>query len=114
MAVAAAYFKNEGYAVKDVSRNESFDLLGTRGDEALTIEVKGTTSTASAILLTKNEVELHKRVHPHNALAVVHSITLDKSGTTPRASDGKLAVTQPWLIDDSLLTALSFAYALYD
>lgn len=88
MAVATAFFKSAGYAVKDLSRTHSFDLLGTRGDESLKIEVKGTTSLGSAILLTKNEVQLHKQAHPHNALAVVHSITLDRSRAIPLASGG--------------------------
>lgn len=114
MAVAATYFRNAGYLIKDVSGKESFDLHGTRGDEVLTIEVKGTTSTASAVLLTKNEVALHKQLYPNNTLAVVHSIVLDKSGAAPCATGGQLSVRQPWLIDDSKLTALSFAYSLLD
>lgn len=114
MALATAYFSSIGYAIKDVSREGSFDLLGTKGTDLLTIEVKGTTGAASAILLTKNEVSLHKQCFPHNALAVVHGITLHKDGILPSATGGSLIVKFPWLVDDARLEALSFAYKLID
>lgn len=112
MLLAALHFTNRGYSIKDVSLTQPYDLLGKRGDETIAIEVKGTTSSGLEILLTKNEVNLHKLAHPHNALVVVSGINLDTSGLKPKASGGALKVTQPWLIDDTRLTALSFAYAL--
>jgi hypothetical protein len=114
MHVAAEHFTNLGYSIKDVSRHGSFDLLGTKENETLTIEVKGTTGSASAILLTKNEVVLHKHAYPNNALAVVHGITLHKDDSLPRATGGSLVLKCPWLLDDARLQALSYAYTLAD
>lgn len=111
MSIVTAHFEAKGYAVKDVSRNEPYDLLATRGKESLIIEVKGTTSSPSSILLTKNEVRLHQTCYPRNALAIVYGITLSK-GAAPQAFGGTLSVTQPWLLESDRLTALSFSYLI--
>lgn len=42
--VAKEYLRNRGYAVEDVTRkreHKGYDLIATRGDEVLKIEVKG-------------------------------------------------------------------------
>ncbi|MCA1007011.1 DUF3578 domain-containing protein [Rhodococcus hoagii] len=107
---ATEYFKAEGYTVKDVGAKKSFDLEAKRGLETVSVEVKGTTSAGAEVILTIAEVEHHQSVYPANALAVVHSIDLDRSQDAPKASGGTLVVTQPWSIEESSLRAISYRY----
>jgi hypothetical protein len=107
---ATEYFKAGGYSVKDVGSKKSFDLEAKLGHETISVEVKGTTSAGDEVILTIAEVEHHQSVYPANALAVVHSIELDRSQAKPKASGGTLVVTQPWSIEDSSLRAISYRY----
>ncbi len=99
-----------GYHVEDVGAYESFDLDVRRGEERLFVEVKGTTTSGDAVVLTKNEVDLHRMHYPNNALAVVRRIELDRSTAPPVANGGELVLIQPWQIEDERLTALSYQY----
>lgn len=104
------YFKAEGWSVKDVGANESFDLLLSRGDERCRAEVKGTTSAGTDVILTRAEVETQRKYYPHNALVVVHSIKLDRTGPEPTTSGGVLHCTSPWAVHDEDLSVISYAY----
>ncbi|MBP2211105.1 hypothetical protein JOJ87_001449 [Rhodococcus ruber] len=111
VAVATEYFENLYYAVENVGATESFDLVATKGDERLTVEVKGTTSLGQEVVLTRNEVLHHKEAYPNNALVIVRSIVLDRTVEPPAASGGVIGVTHPWAIDDEDLTPVSYRYA---
>lgn len=108
--VTTKHLEALGYRVDDVGAYESFDLDVRRGEERLFVEVKGTTTSGDAVVLTKNEVELHRTHYPNNALAVVRRIELDRSAAAPVARGGELILIQPWLIEDEGLTALSYQY----
>ena len=98
-------YENRGWDVKDLGTTKSYDLHYTRADGVLRVEVKGTTSAGAEVILTRNEVSEHRQAHPANALVVVHTIELDRSGAPPIASGGTLAEWSPWEIpDDSLRT----------
>jgi hypothetical protein len=76
----------------------------------LMVEVKGTTShDPSAILMTGNEVKLHRDNKGHTALAVVSAIKLQK-GSTPEASDGNIEISIAWDVDK--WTAIPTAFRL--
>ncbi|MFM9274625.1 MrcB family domain-containing protein [Pseudarthrobacter sp. NKDBFgelt] len=109
---ATRFFEMQGYSVTDVGDHESYDLLAQRDDASIFIEVKGTTSTGTEIILTRNEVLLHQERYPSNALAIVHSIRLDRTGEMPTASGGCLCVEQPWQLENSQLTPLAFRYTV--
>lgn len=111
VAVATAHLEGLGYAVKDVGAKESYDLDATRNGERVKVEVKGTTSLGQEVVLTRNEVLLHQKECPNTALAVVHSILLDRSVSPPSASGGTLVHTQPWAPLDEDLVAMSYRYA---
>ncbi|MFB7249644.1 MrcB family domain-containing protein [Microbacterium sp. NPDC056234] len=111
VAVASAMLIASGWTVKDVGATESYDLDCRRGDERLWVEVKGTTSLGEAVILTKNEVALHREKYPANALVVVSEIELDRSADSPVASGGRLAVVSPWQIEDDALQPLAYTYA---
>lgn len=91
--VTSAHFEAEhlGYAVEDVGQRESYDLHATKAGSIVKVEVKGTTSNGSEIILTRNEVELHQRDHPANALAIVRNIKLHRhKDTAPTVTGGEL------------------------
>lgn len=109
MAVAEEWLRAEGYNVKDCSANMPFDYLATRSGEAIKVEVKGTTSDrADAILMTSNEVELHRRECGQTALFIVSKILLSGSGTDYRADGGEVEVLLGWDIAGWLLEATTY------
>lgn len=74
------------------------------------VEVKGTTTSGAAVVLTRNEVKLHLAEYPRNALAIVRKIILMRDGDEPVAAGGELALTMPWEIDTSLLSPIAYEY----
>jgi hypothetical protein len=112
VSVATAHFEALGYDVEDVGDYRSYDLHATRADESLYVEVKGTTTNGSEVTLTRNEVALHKRAHPFNALAIVRAVRLTQAGNDDVvASGGELLVTTPWALDEGRLTPLVYSYS---
>lgn len=109
--LATGHLETLGYSVTDVGVTHSFDLLARRGEEELKVEVKGTTSSGSEILLTRNEVLLHQQEHPHNALAIVHSIRLAGNSQEPTAQQGILVFEHPWELDTARLVPMAFRYS---
>ncbi|MFC8200294.1 MrcB family domain-containing protein [Streptomyces sp. NPDC057298] len=108
--MATEHFEVQGWKVKDVGDKESFDLLLTRDERRLHVEVKGTTSAGLEVILTRAEVEKQRKYYPDNALVVVHSIELDRTGTEPATAGGVLHCTSPWVVEDEDLTVISYAY----
>ncbi|MFE5936050.1 MrcB family domain-containing protein [Streptomyces sp. NPDC056470] len=108
--MATEHFKAQGWSVKDVGARESFDLLLRRGEEWCRAEVKGTTSDGTDVILTRAEVEKQRDCYPHNALLVVHSIKLDRTGPAPTTSGGVLHCISPWAVEEADLTVISYAY----
>ena len=97
MQVAEAWLRTEGYAVKDCSALHPFDFEAARGGQVLKIEVKGTTSDwADAVLMTKNEVDLHRTEKGATALILVSKIQLSKHGTDYVANGGHIEVLIGW------------------
>lgn len=110
--VSIVHYIAAGWSVMDVGATESFDLDCRRADQRLYVEVKGTTSSGESVILTRNEVALHRARYPNNALAVVSEIALDRSADQPLASGGNLRIIGPWLIDDDSLAPIAFTYTL--
>jgi hypothetical protein len=103
-------FEEKGYETKDVGAYESYDVHATKDQEVVKVEVKGTTTDGAAVVLTRNEVNLHRLEHPHNALAVVRNITLDRSGDRPVATGGELKLEIPWEINEDGLSPIAYDY----
>lgn len=84
--VTCAHFQQLGFVTKDVGLTESYDLHASKEDLEIKIEVKGTTSDGSDVVLTSNEEELHTNDYPNNALALVRGIRLLRDrGETDRS-----------------------------
>lgn len=108
--LATEYFEADGWSVKDVGATKSYDLHLTRGEENLHVEVKGTTSDGSQVILTRAEVEWQRKFAPDNALVIVHSIELDRTVQPPIATSGTLHCTSPWAIEDESLSVISYIH----
>lgn len=108
--VAMKHLGKKGFTdIKDVGKNRSYDIAAKLNDIDFYIEVKGTMSLGEKVVLTRNEVLLHRQEHPNNALIVVSQIDLDRS-EPPSAKGGKVIFISPWKIEDSDLDALGYDY----
>ncbi len=108
--VAMMLLEKKGFTnVKDVGKNHSYDIAAKLNGIDFYIEVKGTISLGEKVVLTKNEVLLHRQEYPNNALIVVSQIDLDRS-ETPSANGGNAVFISPWQIKDEDLEALGYDY----
>jgi hypothetical protein len=103
------YFEARRYTTTDVGATESYDVHAVGADDdVVKIEVKGTTTDGSEIVLTYNEVQLHMTEHPNTALAIVRHIVLDRTG--PTASGGELQLQMPWELEPERLKPIAYRY----
>ena len=110
--VAMKYLKEKGFTnISDVGKTHSYDIAAKQNGVDFYIEVKGTMSLGEKVVLTKNEVLLHREEHPNNALIVVSEIDLDRT-EPPSATGGKILFISPWKIEDSDLEALGYDYRI--
>jgi hypothetical protein len=108
MNLAIDYFQNQGWLVEDVSQQESYDLKCTRQQEEAYVEVKGTTSEGSQILLTPNEVLHTQQNYPNTALFVVSHLQVNNSGEEVEVTGGETQLIMPWLLKDDDLKAIGY------
>lgn len=100
MKLAIQSLNEAGYTCRDTSATESFDLVASQAGKELKIEVKGTTSDlCDSILMTKNEVELHRREKGATGLVIVSRIRLVRDGGSVQAQGGDVEVLLGWDID---------------
>lgn len=111
MEMAKAWLMAHGYEnIQDVSGSQSCDFWAQKEGADHYVEVKGTTGGFGTILLTANEVELHRDLHPDNVLMVVHNIDLVDQRS--RAMGGQLVVLEGWDINTAELRPLSYSCRL--
>jgi len=110
--VAMKLLAKKGFTnIEDVGKNHSYDIAAKMHGVEFYIEVKGTISLGEKVVLTKNEVLLHREECPNNALIVVSQIDLDRS-EPPSAKGGRVLFISPWQIEDSDLEALGYDYKI--
>lgn len=107
---AAADFYSQLWTVEDVHGTESYDLVCRNRDEEIRVEVKGTTTNGTDVILTPSEVR-HAREYSRTVLFILSNIELD------RAEDGMVVATRgvrhvvdPWNIDEGELTPIGYRY----
>ena len=113
MGRAIEYFRELGYEVQDVHMNRPYDLLCTRGTEELMVEVKGTRSDGSRVLLTHGEVS-HSRAHKaESTLFVCSNIELELDDDARlKAKGGRNRVFRPWLLQRRQLSPIACFYSV--
>jgi hypothetical protein len=115
VAKATRYFKALGFEVEDVGARESYDLVCRRPGSTMRVEVKGTTGTGSAILLTAKEVEHAKQTRGPLALFVLTRIKLTKQGESVSCTGGVRHLRDPWRITEhGTLSPVGYNYWLVD
>lgn len=106
MKLAMRHYERLGFLVDDVSKLRSYDLECKRGKEELHVEVKATMTDGQAVVLTNGEVRHACDDKNACALFILHSIKLKGL----KASGGAPLIFDPWHIDRSKLTPVSFTY----
>ncbi|WP_257461315.1 protein NO VEIN domain-containing protein [Archangium lipolyticum] len=115
MERARAYFQKAGFTkIVDVSRQKSFDLHVQDGERELFVEVKGTKTVGSRILLTRNEVEFARRNRDKMVLYVFHSMRVREVNGEMIVEGGEERVSDPWDVDSGTLdiASITYSYAL--
>lgn len=111
MQAARAWLESDGWTVVDRSASSPFDFECRNEFKKLFVEVKGTTSRGSQIVLTRNEVHFHQDKYPQNALIVVSKIEVNESGEASTVNS-RVRVIHPWAIEQANLQVISFTYDL--
>jgi hypothetical protein len=106
MKRADRHFRNQGFAIENVSRSRSYDLECSKKNQVLHVEVKGTTTPGSQVLLTRNEVKHAQDGRHACALFILHSIVLKRG----KATGGVAVVRWPWRPDDKHLQPVTYVY----
>jgi hypothetical protein len=112
MDVAAAFLASEGWQVQDVSLDRPYDFYCIRNDEHAFVEVKGTVSDGTKVLLTAGEVGFSAKHSAHMMLFVVSRIKLTTADGKIGATGGELRVLREWKPAQSALTPISYSYLL--
>jgi hypothetical protein len=102
-----------GLSITDTSRHACFDYTCLRNGAKYFVEVKGTQTEGSAVILTKNEVA-HAKKHPkHSIFILVHSIQVKAKKTNDFVlSGGEIVFKKPWAIDHNDLTAIQYFWTV--
>lgn len=109
MQQAILHLEELGYHCKDTSATASFDVLASKANEELMIEVKGTTSDlCNSVLMTRNEVDLHRAHKGQTGLLIVSRIKLTRDGDAPTASGGEVEALLYWDIDEWVTEPMAF------
>lgn len=110
--VSIEHFETLGFLdIRDVGDQASYDITMIKDGLIHFVEVKGTTGAGQAVILTRNEVEVHTTYYPQNALALVRGIKLEKSDP-PIASGGELVLFLPWKLNMENLDPVVFEYKI--
>lgn len=112
MKAAKKHFEAQGYTWDDHSKTHPYDLRCTRKKEVLYVEVKGTQTDGTEIILTQGEVAFARKHKGQMALFVLHSIPVSKVSGLYLLGVGKRKLTQPWDVDHGTLKPLAFKYEL--
>ena len=105
------YYEGLGWKAARVQVDRPYDLLCTKGDQKLHVEVKGTMSPGVKVVVTAGEVRHAQQGSVSIALAVVSRITLQSvSHGKTTATSGTLRVQHPWNIDPERLEPIGYFY----
>lgn len=110
MRCATNYFVERGYLVTPVGK--PYDLECRKGQELLFVEVKGTQSAGSQVILTRNEVEFACNPANEMALFIMSGVAVAGTDLAPIVTGGDMRVICPWRIEKHHLSAISYDYAV--
>lgn len=109
MLLATSHLESLGFECRDTSATQSFDILAKKDGSSIKIEVKGTTSDlCDSVLITKNELELHRRERGSTGLIIVSAIRLNREGQASVAEGGAVEALIGWDVDNWTLEPIAF------
>jgi hypothetical protein len=118
MELAAAWYAKDGWTVKDVSRvnpeteGTPYDLACTKGAQTRHVEVKGSTSDASTVFISRNE-RLHAEKHDDDTesyLFIVAGIGLKIREVSVVATRGDIRYHGTFDTDPSRFSPTQYRY----
>lgn len=112
MELAQRYYEQRGFKVDITAEHEAFDLLCSKGQRKRRVEVKGSTQSAVAVTVTRNEVDEACFGEDDTDLFVVTGITIEGHGDDARASGGTCTLYRCWKPDDDDLDPTEYRYTL--
>jgi hypothetical protein len=108
----ATEFYSQDWDVEDVHGKESYDLVCRRDHEVKHVEVKGTTTDGTEVILTPNEVQ-HAESYRSNALFILSDVKVGRAEDgTVTATGGVRHLYDPWNISEGTLTPIGYRYQL--
>jgi len=110
MAMARAYLEREGWQLEDTHSNRPYDFVARTDTQEIYVEVKGTTTPGSVVILTRNEVVHHQEHYPNSCLIIVSRILMLEDAQEPTCTGGVVQVWRPWQIAPDALEVLGYAY----
>lgn len=93
-------------------KGKPYDLLCANGASVLYVEVKGTQTEGTDILLTPNEVRFANEHRDEMALFVVYNVDVSREDGRIVTSGGVTRVEANWAIEMSHLSPLGYSYSL--
>jgi len=113
MRAALAWYTSQGWACKDVSGFEAYDLECTKASDWLHVEVKGTTTSGDRVIVTRGEVARALEFHPNTELFVLADIefALAPDGLIG-AKGGYRRICPGWASVANSLTPIGFEFQL--
>ncbi|MBI4478604.1 MAG: DUF3883 domain-containing protein [Acidobacteria bacterium] len=109
-AVVTEHLQRDGYEVEDVSAKRiGYDLRCLKGQTKKFVEVKGTRSAGSDIILTAGEVDFNRKNIASYVLCVVSGISVSNA-KSPKASGGTLEVEESVDLSEDKLKPIAFTY----
>ena len=106
MKKAAEHYKSQSFVVTDTSKNKPYDLVVSKKDIEIRVEVKGTATSGEKVFLTKNEV-INAREN-RTDLFILFNIKVDRKSYI--ASGGEKKHIEGWCPEDKDLLAIQFEY----
>ncbi len=103
--IAREHYESQHFTVKRVGA--PYDLLCTKGDQMIHVEVKGTQGTADQVLVTVGEVMSARS--KASELFVVSGIAVSNAY---RCTGGRTLVIAPWYPADSDLRPITYRYSV--
>lgn len=105
---ACEHYSKLGFSI--VEKGKPYDLLCTRDELIVHVEVKGTTGNGSVVILTKNEVKDARDDSWRSDLFIVKNIVLTADGDSWSPSGGDDVLYEAWVLDEEDLEASEFMY----
>lgn len=87
-----------------------YDYSCERNVRTYFVEVKGTQTDGSLVILTRNEVEHANKHSDQSIFVLVRSIQIKKKSKKIVASGGKILVLHPWRVREKDLKVIQYTW----